>query len=133
MEEISLYAFCIVLLYCYIIVFTTHRLKITKPSQQLAVTIYIAFLTFDDPIQNAFQLHSSPNWCYFDALSNNHNRFTQDHILKVDVAKSALAVARMISMTKFDASKTVKRWLCILKKQLSKQLTTATWLKRTNA
>ena len=39
----------------------------------------------------------------------------------------------MVSMTKFDSSKTTKRWFCILEEELPKQLTPATWLKLVKA
>ena len=83
--------------------------------------------------ENAPKLDSSPDWWYFNVLINDHNRFTPDYTFIVDIAQSSPVVARMMSMTKFDGFGTAKRWLCILKKELPKQLTFSTWLKRANA
>lgn len=83
--------------------------------------------------ENANEFNSSPDRCYFDALSNNHNHFAPDHTFTVDVARSAPVVARIVLMTKFDGFGTAERWFCVLEEELPKQLSFATWLKCGNA
>ncbi len=83
--------------------------------------------------ENAPELDSSLDWCYFDELSNDHDRFAPDHTFIVDVAHPIPGVARIVSMTKFDGSGTAERWFCILKKELPEELTPVTWLKWANA
>ena len=83
--------------------------------------------------ENALKLNSSLDWSYFGASSNNHHCLVPDYIFTVDVAQSAPTVTKMVSMTKFDAFKTAKRWLCVLEEELLIQLTPTTWFKRANA
>ena len=66
-------------------------------------------------------------------LSNNHDHFALNDTFIVDVAQPALAVTKMILMTKFDSSETAERWFYVSEEKLSKQLTPATWLKHANA
>lgn len=42
-------------------------------------------------------------------------------------------MAKIVLIINFNGFKTAKRWLCILEKKLSKKLTSAIWLKQTNA
>ena len=82
--------------------------------------------------KNTPELNSSPDWCYFDVTSNDHDRFAPDHTFIVDVAHPIPGVARIVSMTKFDSSGAGERWLCVLKEELPEELTPVTWLKQTN-
>lgn len=49
--------------------------------------------------KNAPKLDNSPDWCYFGTPSNNYNFFALDHIFIVDVAKSALAITKIVLIT----------------------------------
>ena len=83
--------------------------------------------------ENAPELHSSPDWCYFDAPASDHDRFASDHTYVSESRQPIPSIAKMVSMTKFDGSGTAERWLYILEEELPEQLTPATWLKRANA
>lgn len=83
--------------------------------------------------ENAPEYDSSPDWCYFDAPSNNHDRFAPDHTFTVDVAQTISCVTRIVSITKFNGSGTAERWLGVLEEELPEDLISATWLKRANA
>ena len=83
--------------------------------------------------KHAPELHSSPDWCYFDALASDHDRFASDYTYVSESRQPIPSIAKMVSMTKFDGSGTAERWLYILEEELPEQFTPATWLKRANA
>lgn len=49
-------------------------------------------------------------------FSTNYDYFSPTHTFIVNMTKLILGVTKMISMTNFDSSKTVKQWLYILEK-----------------
>ena len=57
---------------------------------------------------------------------SDHDRFASNYTFTVGIAQSVPIVVRMVSMTKFDGSRTAEWWLCILEKELPAQLTPTT-------
>lgn len=82
--------------------------------------------------ENAPELNSSLDWCYFDALFNNYGRFAPAHIFIVDAAEPISSIENIVSMTKFYGFGIAEWWLYILEKELLKQLAPTFWLKQAN-
>lgn len=55
-------------------------------------------------------------------VNGGYNRFTSDysHTYIPDIAQPIPSITKMVSMTKFDDSKTAEQWLYILEKELPK-------------
>lgn len=59
--------------------------------------------------KNVTKFNSSPDWCYFDTLYYNYNRFALAHMFIAIVTQLILDVIKIVLMTKFDNSKTVEQ------------------------